>query len=35
VTQDIPKGAMAIARNKQINKEDYSKHLIKPKPKPE
>ncbi|MCR3905745.1 MAG: bifunctional UDP-N-acetylglucosamine diphosphorylase/glucosamine-1-phosphate N-acetyltransferase GlmU [Tenericutes bacterium] len=35
VTQDIPKGALAIARNKQINKEDYSKHLIKPKPKPE
>jgi bifunctional UDP-N-acetylglucosamine pyrophosphorylase/glucosamine-1-phosphate N-acetyltransferase len=31
VTQDIPKGALAIARNKQINKEDYAKHFIKPK----
>lgn len=31
VTQDIPKGAMAIARNRQINKEDYAKHFIKPK----
>ncbi len=31
VTKDIPKGALAIARNKQINKEDYSKHFIKPK----
>ncbi|PKK98503.1 MAG: bifunctional UDP-N-acetylglucosamine diphosphorylase/glucosamine-1-phosphate N-acetyltransferase GlmU [Tenericutes bacterium HGW-Tenericutes-2] len=31
VTQNVPKGALAIARNKQINKEDYAKHLIKPK----
>ena len=31
VTHDIPSGALAIARNKQINKEDYAKHFIKPK----
>ncbi len=31
VTEDIPKGAFAIARNKQINKEDYSKNYIEPK----
>ncbi|PAT01733.1 UDP-N-acetylglucosamine diphosphorylase/glucosamine-1-phosphate N-acetyltransferase [Candidatus Izimaplasma bacterium ZiA1] len=31
VTKDIPKGALAIARNKQINKADYAKNLIKPK----
>lgn len=31
VTEDIPKGALAIARNKQINKEDYSKNYIEPK----
>ncbi len=31
VTHDVPKGAMAIARNKQINKDDYAKNLIKPK----
>ncbi|MBE0701179.1 MAG: bifunctional UDP-N-acetylglucosamine diphosphorylase/glucosamine-1-phosphate N-acetyltransferase GlmU, partial [Acholeplasmataceae bacterium] len=31
VTKDVPAGAMAIARNKQINKEDYAKNLIKPK----
>jgi len=31
VTQDIPSGALAIARNRQINKEDYAKHFIKPK----
>ncbi len=31
VTKDVPTGALAIARNQQINKEDYSKHLIKPK----
>jgi len=31
VTKDVPKGALAIARNKQINKEDYAKHFIKPK----
>jgi len=30
VTKDIPKGSLAIARNKQINKEDYAKHFIKP-----
>ena len=32
VTKDIPKGAFAIARNRQINKEDYAKNLIHPKP---
>jgi bifunctional UDP-N-acetylglucosamine pyrophosphorylase/glucosamine-1-phosphate N-acetyltransferase len=31
VTEDIPKGAFSIARNKQINKEDYSKNYIEPK----
>ena len=31
VTRNVPKGAMAIARNRQINKEDYSKNLIRPK----
>lgn len=31
VTKDIPKGSLAIARNQQINKDDYFKHLIKPK----
>ncbi len=31
VTKDVPKGAMAIARNHQINKADYTKHLIRPK----
>ena len=31
VTKDIPKGSLSIARNQQINKEDYYKHLIKPK----
>lgn len=31
VTKDIPKGSLAIARNQQINKEDYYKYLIKPK----
>ncbi len=35
VTHDVPKGAMAIARNKQINKEDYAKHFIKAKGKAE
>lgn len=29
VTQDIPKGAFAIARNRQINKEDYAKNYIR------
>lgn len=31
VTKDVPKGHLAIARNQQINKADYTKHLIKPK----
>ena len=31
VTDDIPKGALAIARNKQVLKKDYYSHLIKPK----
>lgn len=31
VTKDVPKGAMAIARNRQINKADYTKNLIRPK----
>ena len=31
VTKDVPKGSLAIARNKQINKSDYYKNLIKPK----
>ncbi|CCV64102.1 Bifunctional protein GlmU UDP-N-acetylglucosamine pyrophosphorylase [Alteracholeplasma palmae J233] len=35
VTKDIPKGALSIARNQQINKEDYFKNLIKPKPEKE
>ena len=35
VTLDVPSGSMAIARNRQINKEDYSKHLIQPKSKTE
>ena len=29
VTKNIPKGSLAIARNKQINKEDYYKNLVK------
>ncbi len=33
VTNNVPSGAMAIARNRQINKEDYAQNLIKPKPK--
>lgn len=33
VTKDVPEGALAIARNQQINKADYYKHLVKPKPK--
>ncbi len=33
VTQDIPKGSLTIARNKQINKADYYKNLVKPKVK--
>lgn len=31
VTKDIPEGALAIARNKQINKADYAKNFIRPK----
>jgi bifunctional UDP-N-acetylglucosamine pyrophosphorylase/glucosamine-1-phosphate N-acetyltransferase len=31
VTKDVPAGALAIARNHQINKEDYAKNLITPK----
>ncbi|MFW5841792.1 MAG: bifunctional UDP-N-acetylglucosamine diphosphorylase/glucosamine-1-phosphate N-acetyltransferase GlmU [Bacillota bacterium] len=31
VTKNVPKGNMAIARNHQINKADYTKHLIRPK----
>ncbi len=31
VTKNIPSGALAIARNRQINKADYAKNLIKPK----
>jgi len=31
VTRDVPKGALAIARNHQINKEDYAKNFIRPK----
>ncbi|MFU8785880.1 MAG: bifunctional UDP-N-acetylglucosamine diphosphorylase/glucosamine-1-phosphate N-acetyltransferase GlmU [Candidatus Izemoplasmataceae bacterium] len=31
VTKDVPKGALAIARNHQINKADYAKHLVRPK----
>lgn len=33
VTEDVPKGALAIARNKQINKEDYAKNLVLAKDK--
>ena len=33
VTEDVPKGALAIARNKQINKEDYAKNLVLAKEK--
>ncbi len=31
VTKNIPEGAFAIARNKQINKVDYAKNFIRPK----
>ncbi len=31
VTDNIPSGSLAIARNRQINKADYAKNLIKPK----
>lgn len=31
VTKDVPKGALAIARNRQINKVDYARNLIRPK----
>jgi len=33
VTSDVPTGYMAIARNRQVNKEDYYKNLIRPKSK--
>ncbi|MEF3693492.1 MAG: DapH/DapD/GlmU-related protein, partial [Acholeplasmataceae bacterium] len=33
VTENVPNGALAIARNKQINKEDYAKNLIQAKEK--
>lgn len=33
VTEDVPKGALAIARNKQINKEDYAKNFVLAKDK--
>ncbi len=33
VTENIPKGSLSIARNKQINKADYYKNLVKPKVK--
>jgi bifunctional UDP-N-acetylglucosamine pyrophosphorylase/glucosamine-1-phosphate N-acetyltransferase len=31
VTKNVPTGALAIARNRQINKEDYAKNYIRPK----
>ncbi len=31
VTDDVPQGALAIARNRQINKADYARNLVKPK----
>lgn len=31
VTKNIPEGALAISRNKQINKADYAKNFIRPK----
>lgn len=31
VTKDVPSGALAIARNRQINKADYAKNFIKAK----
>jgi len=31
VTKNVPSGALAIARNRQINKEDYAKNFITPK----
>ncbi len=31
VTKNVPEGAFAIARNRQINKEDYAKNYISPK----
>ncbi len=31
VTKNVPSGALAIARNRQINKADYAKNLIRPK----
>jgi bifunctional UDP-N-acetylglucosamine pyrophosphorylase/glucosamine-1-phosphate N-acetyltransferase len=35
VTKDIPKGAMAIARNYQVNKEDYARFYLSPNKKSE
>lgn len=35
VTKDIPDNGFAIARSRQVTKEDYSKYLIKPKVKSE
>ncbi len=35
VTKDIPNNGFAIARTRQVTKDDYSKFLIKPKPKKE
>ncbi|WP_264229485.1 bifunctional UDP-N-acetylglucosamine diphosphorylase/glucosamine-1-phosphate N-acetyltransferase GlmU [Acholeplasma laidlawii] len=35
VTKDIPDNGFAIARSRQVTKEDYSKYLISPKPKKE
>ena len=35
VTENVPSGSLAIARNRQINKEDYTKHLVQPKSKTE
>jgi bifunctional UDP-N-acetylglucosamine pyrophosphorylase/glucosamine-1-phosphate N-acetyltransferase len=31
VTKNVPSGALAIARNRQINKDDYAKNFITPK----
>ena len=31
VTKNVPEGAFAISRNRQINKEDYAKNFITPK----
>jgi bifunctional UDP-N-acetylglucosamine pyrophosphorylase/glucosamine-1-phosphate N-acetyltransferase len=31
VTKDVPSGSFTIARNRQINKEDYAKNYVSPK----